>query len=82
MSFITIQNRVTSGYRLALPGLQDLVSQGLSKDVAKPLLQLTQECWAQEPSERPTMAEVASRLSQLVERLREECRREAIRGQQ
>jgi hypothetical protein len=73
-----IINCVTAGDRLVLPEAQDLVAQGLSETIVKPLLQLTRACWAQLPVERPTMAEVAAKLSQLITRLREERRTAAL----
>ena len=49
---------VTQGDRLELPSLHDLQAQGLAETLAQSLLQLTLQCWAQLPVERPTMTEV------------------------
>jgi hypothetical protein len=53
-----IIKRVTHGDRLELPSLHDLQDQGLAEPFATPLLQLTLQCWAQLPEERPTITEV------------------------
>jgi len=67
-------NSVKEGARLTLPQPQDLVDQGLPGSVAKPLLQLIASCWSQLAVDRPTMAEVADRLAQLVDRIKGERR--------
>jgi hypothetical protein len=73
-----IINCVTAGDRLSLPTLHDLTAQGLSEALAKPLLRLTESCWAQLPVERPTMAEIACSLTRLINKLREERRGAAM----
>lgn len=69
-----IMNCVTTGSRLALPEPQELAGQGLSLQAAAELLQLTHSCWRQLPVERPTMAEVASKLGEIVNMVRRERR--------
>lgn len=67
-------NAVTAGDRLSLPTAEELATQGLGLEQAADLLDLTASCWYQLPVERPTMAEVASRLGDIVTAVKEERR--------
>lgn len=67
-------NAVTAGDRLALPKPQDLADQGLGFTQAVDLLNLAQSCWCQLPVERPTMAEVANRMGEIVKAVRDDRR--------
>lgn len=73
-------NAVTAGDRLAFPEPQDLLNQGLGLSQAVDLLNLTASCWCQLPVERPTMAEVAAKLGEIVKAVRDERRATAAAG--
>ena len=75
-----IINVVTSGSRLALPSVEELEADGLPAEAAAGLLQLTAACWSQLPVARPTMAEVAGRLGELVRGMRDARRAAAVRA--